>query len=45
MEIIIQDFNSFDQKKEYDFITMGEVLEHVDDPSLILKTFFEKQRR
>ena len=35
-----QDFNSFDQKKEYDFITMGEVLEHVDDPSLILKTFF-----
>ena len=34
-----QDFNSFDQKTKYDFITMGEVLEHVDDPSLILKAF------
>ena len=34
------DINLYDTDKKYDFITMGEVLEHVDDPLAILKSLF-----
>lgn len=32
------DINDFQADKLYDFISMGEVLEHVDDPAKILRT-------
>jgi 2-polyprenyl-3-methyl-5-hydroxy-6-metoxy-1,4-benzoquinol methylase len=32
-------FENFDEKKEWDLIIMGYILEHVDDPGLILKKF------
>jgi len=34
------DINLYNTDKKYDFITMGEVLEHVNDPLSILKSLF-----
>lgn len=34
------DINLYNTDKKYDFITMGEVLEHVNDPLAILKSLF-----
>ena len=34
------DINLYDTDKKYDFITMGEVLEHVNNPLSILKSLF-----
>jgi trans-aconitate methyltransferase len=34
-------FENFDPKCDYDLIVMGFVLEHVDDPALILKRYLQ----
>lgn len=36
VEFIIQDFLEFNSEKTFDFITMGEVLEHVNEPEMML---------
>jgi len=35
------DINDYKANKRYDFITMGEVIEHVNDPLKILKSLFD----
>ena len=35
------DINDYKADKKYDFITMGEVIEHVDDPLKILKSLYK----
>ncbi len=37
MEFVVSDIFDYDNTEKYDFITMGEVLEHVEDPIALLK--------
>ncbi len=37
---ILSDIADYNYAEKYDFITMGEVLEHVEDPILLLKKLF-----
>jgi|WetSurMetagenome_2_1015567.scaffolds.fasta_scaffold29761_4 2-polyprenyl-3-methyl-5-hydroxy-6-metoxy-1,4-benzoquinol methylase len=37
---ILSDIFKYDADEKYDFITMGEVLEHVEDPGKLLKKLF-----
>lgn len=38
IQFFTADINDYKTDKKYDFITMGEVIEHVDDPLTILKS-------
>jgi ubiquinone/menaquinone biosynthesis C-methylase UbiE len=37
MQFVVSDIFDYDNTQKYDFITMGEVLEHVEDPVALLK--------
>ncbi len=40
VHFILQDVFQYHPEKKFDFITMGEVLEHVEDPVALLKALF-----
>lgn len=41
-EIVYSYFEDYESKEQFDYIVMGFVLEHVDDPALILRMFRDR---